>query len=200
MFVDWLYFCFIPSRSLSFSFAYWFTCVQSNRHLDIASLLIKHNTQVNATDRWGFTPLHEAAQKGRTQLCALLLNHGADPNLKNHENQTALDLATAEDVRCLLLDATAPTTVSGPTKSPIGIHSIGSAAVSSSVSSVSSVSTKVNSAIPVSPKLDCSIPSTYLYLSAMRLTRLTYQAALWLRKLMVTYHLLGDQFIPRVVI
>uniref|UniRef100_A0A6P6XRZ9 Poly [ADP-ribose] polymerase n=1 Tax=Dermatophagoides pteronyssinus TaxID=6956 RepID=A0A6P6XRZ9_DERPT len=74
-------------------------------HLDIAALLIKHDTNVNATDRWGFTPLHEAAQKGRTQLCALLLAHGADPTMKNYEGQTALDLASAEDVKCLLMDA-----------------------------------------------------------------------------------------------
>ena len=44
------------------------------QHLDIAALLIKHNTCVNAVDRWNFTPLHEAAQKGRTQLCALLVS------------------------------------------------------------------------------------------------------------------------------
>lgn len=62
---------------------------------------------MNTTDRWGFTPLHEAAQKGRTQLCALLLNYGADPKLENLEHQTPLDLATADDVRCLLLDAMA---------------------------------------------------------------------------------------------
>lgn len=49
---------------------------------------------MNATDKWAFTPLHEAAQKGRTQLCALLLAHGADPTMKNQEGQTALDLAT----------------------------------------------------------------------------------------------------------
>lgn len=60
---------------------------------------------MNATDRWGFTPLHEAAQKGRTQLCALLLAHGADPHMKNQEGQTPLDLSTAEDVKCLLQDA-----------------------------------------------------------------------------------------------
>jgi hypothetical protein len=53
-------------------------------------------------DKWGFTPLHEAAQKGRTQLCALLLAHGADPGLKNQEGQTPLDLASADDVKCLL--------------------------------------------------------------------------------------------------
>lgn len=74
-------------------------------HLDIAALLIKHNTVVNATDKWGFAPLHEAAQKGRTQLCALLLAHGADAFMKNQENQTPIELATAEDVKCLLQDA-----------------------------------------------------------------------------------------------
>lgn len=66
----------------------------SSQHVDIAALLIKFNTCVNATDKWAFTPLHEAAQKGRTQLCALLLAHGADPTMKNQEGQTALDLAT----------------------------------------------------------------------------------------------------------
>ena len=83
-------------------------------HLDIAALLIKYSTIVNATDKWGFTPLHEAAQKGRTQLCALLLAHGADPTLKNQEGQTPLDLASADDVKCLLQDAM-PTATALPT-------------------------------------------------------------------------------------
>lgn len=74
-------------------------------HVDIAALLIKHGTAVNAVDKWGYTPLHEAAQKGRTQLCALLLAHGADPTATNQENQTAFDLASAEDVKSLLQDA-----------------------------------------------------------------------------------------------
>uniref|UniRef100_A0A8C5E3V4 Poly [ADP-ribose] polymerase n=1 Tax=Gouania willdenowi TaxID=441366 RepID=A0A8C5E3V4_GOUWI len=71
-----------------------FTPLHEAAHVDIAALLIKYNTCVNATDKWAFTPLHEAAQKGRTQLCALLLAHGADPTMKNQEGQTALDLAT----------------------------------------------------------------------------------------------------------
>lgn len=62
--------------------------------MDVAALLIKFNACVNATDKWAFTPLHEASQKGRTQLCALLLAHGADPTLKNQEGQTSLDLVT----------------------------------------------------------------------------------------------------------
>uniref|UniRef100_A0A8C8K137 Poly [ADP-ribose] polymerase n=2 Tax=Oncorhynchus tshawytscha TaxID=74940 RepID=A0A8C8K137_ONCTS len=77
-------------------------------HVDIAALLIKYNTCVNATDKWAFTPLHEAAQKGRTQLCALLLAHGADPSMKNQEGQAPLDLATADDIRALLIDAMPP--------------------------------------------------------------------------------------------
>lgn len=49
--------------------------------------------------------LYKAAQKGRTQLCALLLAHGADPFMKNQENQSPIELATAEDVKSLLQDA-----------------------------------------------------------------------------------------------
>lgn len=100
-------------------------------HLDIAALLIKYNTVVNATDKWGFTPLHEAAQKGRTQLCALLLAHGADPFLKNQEGQTPVDLASADDVRCLLQDAMAsqqivPSVPSGNMVNSAGGNSINS--------------------------------------------------------------------------
>lgn len=100
-------------------------------HLDIAALLIKYNTVVNATDKWGFTPLHEAAQKGRTQLCALLLAHGADPFLKNQEGQTPVDLASADDVRCLLQDAMAsqqvvPSVPSGNGGVGVGINLSGS--------------------------------------------------------------------------
>jgi len=74
-------------------------------HVEIAQVLLKHGSHVNANDRWQFTPLHEAAQKGRTQLCALLLSHGADPYVKNQEGQTTIEVATQDDVRCLLRDA-----------------------------------------------------------------------------------------------
>src|SRR4029434_8130323 len=51
------------------------------QHVDVAALLIRYNACVNASDKWAFTPLHEASQKGRTQLCALLLAHGARRHL-----------------------------------------------------------------------------------------------------------------------
>ncbi|CAL8318004.1 unnamed protein product [Lota lota] len=74
-------------------------------HVDIAALLIRFQAGVSARDRWWFTPLHEAAQKGRTQLCSLLLAHGADPSASNQEGQRPLDLATADDIRALLVGA-----------------------------------------------------------------------------------------------
>ncbi len=61
--------------------------------MDVAALLIKYDSLVNATDRWNFTPLHEAAQKGRTQLCSLLILHGADVQMKNQDGHKPIDLA-----------------------------------------------------------------------------------------------------------
>ncbi|KAM3178881.1 hypothetical protein ACTXT7_001711 [Hymenolepis weldensis] len=87
-------------------------------HVDVAALLIRHGTSVNAVDKWGYTPLHEAAQKGRTQLCSLLLAHGANSLTRNEEGQTPLDLATADDVKCLLSDAM-PSAIGAPTCLPI---------------------------------------------------------------------------------
>lgn len=70
--------------------------------MDIAALLIDRGAHINAQDEWNFTPLHESAQKGRTQLCSLLISHGAQVTLKNQDNQTPLDLATAQDTKDLL--------------------------------------------------------------------------------------------------
>ena len=53
----------------------------------MAALLLKYSANVNSSDKWGYTPLHEASQKNRTQLCSLLLAHGADAKLKNYEGQ-----------------------------------------------------------------------------------------------------------------
>lgn len=45
------------------------------------------------------------------------LAHGADPYMKNQEGQTALELATAEDVKCLLQDAMVASQQNLPTTS-----------------------------------------------------------------------------------
>ena len=70
----------------------------------MAQLLINHHSEVNAVDRWRFTPLHEAAQKGRTQLCSLLVMNGADVHLKNQDGHTALDIASVsvKETECVI--------------------------------------------------------------------------------------------------
>ncbi len=54
---------------------------------------------MNAMDLWQFTPLHEAASKGRTEVCSLLLSHGADPLALNCHSKSALDVAQTPELR-----------------------------------------------------------------------------------------------------
>ena len=38
-------------------------------HTEVVSILVKHGTDPNARDNWNFTPLHEAAIKGKVDVC-----------------------------------------------------------------------------------------------------------------------------------
>lgn len=58
-------------------------------------MLIQHGANVNVTDLWRFTPLHEAAAKGKFDICRLLLKNGADPTRKNRDGHTPIDLVKA---------------------------------------------------------------------------------------------------------
>jgi len=49
--------------------------------------------QVERRDLWRDTPLHEAARNGRTEVVQMLLEHGADVNVKNSLGNTPLDEA-----------------------------------------------------------------------------------------------------------
>ena len=57
---------------------------------------------MNASDLWKFTPLHEAASKGKYEIVKLLLKHGADPLKKNRDGASPLDLVRDPDVADLL--------------------------------------------------------------------------------------------------
>ena len=65
---------------------------------------ISGNLEPNVLSIRKFTPLHEAAAKGKFDICKLLLKHGADPNKKNRDGHTPLDLVKEgdEDVADLL--------------------------------------------------------------------------------------------------
>ena len=79
-----------------------------NGSLPALQLLIQHGANVNAWDSLGFTPLMEAAQKGRTAMTALLLQKGAKVNAQTKDGETALMLAAEKgsiDIVRMLLAA-----------------------------------------------------------------------------------------------
>jgi hypothetical protein len=41
----------------------------------------------------GYTPLHEAVERGQVDVVAFLLRHGASPDVKNEAGETAFDVA-----------------------------------------------------------------------------------------------------------
>jgi len=73
---------------------------------EIAQILIDSGLDVNCCDKEQNTPLHLAAEKGRSELCQLLIDNGANVNAWNH-NATPLLIAVAhrhpETVETLLL-------------------------------------------------------------------------------------------------
>jgi len=55
--------------------------------------LVEGGADVNARQRDGFTPLHEAAQNGDGELVEYLLARGADPAAKLDDGRAVADLA-----------------------------------------------------------------------------------------------------------
>ena len=58
--------------------------------------LLNHGAAVNAQAKDGSTPLHAAVENGRVGAVKTLLDHKADPNLKNDNDETPLDLLPSE--------------------------------------------------------------------------------------------------------
>ncbi|KAK3096266.1 hypothetical protein FSP39_025127 [Pinctada imbricata] len=77
----------------------------ANGYRKVLRLLIKNGADVNTTDDLGWTPLHVAARFSQMKTVQSLLKSGADPLLKNVNNDTPLSIATADDVKTLLLKA-----------------------------------------------------------------------------------------------
>jgi ankyrin repeat protein len=73
--------------------------------LDLVRLLIAHRVNVNGRRRDGLTALHGAAYRGHVRVIALLLENGADPSIRGHEDsephagQTPADVAAAQGQR-----------------------------------------------------------------------------------------------------
>ena len=57
--------------------------MHKEKNEDIMELLLKHGADINKRDRMGDTPLHVACKKLFTSVVIFLLNHGADPSLRD---------------------------------------------------------------------------------------------------------------------
>jgi len=67
-----------------------------HQRLDVIDLLVAHGIPVDAVDPvWGGHPLRTAAGNGRPESTRRLLEHGADPALRDGEGRTPLDLCRA---------------------------------------------------------------------------------------------------------
>ncbi|EJD55375.1 ankyrin [Auricularia subglabra TFB-10046 SS5] len=73
------------------------SCIQAGDIEQVKALLASPGVQVNATDEFGFTPLHLAADRGHEPIVALLLERGADANIRDPDGETALSLAEVSD-------------------------------------------------------------------------------------------------------
>jgi ankyrin repeat protein len=65
----------------------------TNGHLDVMQLLLEHHAYIDAESPNGSTPLMMAALYGSAAAVKLLLDAGADPQLKNQLQLSALDFA-----------------------------------------------------------------------------------------------------------
>ncbi|KAJ7506487.1 hypothetical protein B0H11DRAFT_285786 [Mycena galericulata] len=63
-------------------------------HLDVAQLLIEHNTSVDQTDKFGVTALYLASERGHLNVVQLLIEHNASVDQATKDSRTALHLAS----------------------------------------------------------------------------------------------------------
>ncbi|RXN37280.1 oxysterol-binding -related 1-like protein [Labeo rohita] len=65
-------------------------------------LNMKKPPNINCTDLLGNTPLHCAAYRGQKQCAVKLLQHKANPNIKNKIDQTVFDLANDTEMKQII--------------------------------------------------------------------------------------------------
>jgi len=53
---------------------------------------LKYNSDINGVDDWGRTPLHLSAQNDWVEITQLLLDEGADPQIRDHRNRRPLEM------------------------------------------------------------------------------------------------------------
>jgi hypothetical protein len=70
-------------------------------HTDVVKLLAAHRANINATDKYGGTPLIWAVHKDQPSMVRLLLTLGADRELRNIVSKNAWEYARTEEMKGL---------------------------------------------------------------------------------------------------
>lgn len=73
-------------------------------HLDVIKILVASGVSIKSTNRKVMNALHYAAQGSNIELVNYLLKKGANKDTKNKAGKTAVDLASSEEIRKLLLE------------------------------------------------------------------------------------------------
>uniref|UniRef100_A0A8C2QQ46 Uncharacterized protein n=1 Tax=Cricetulus griseus TaxID=10029 RepID=A0A8C2QQ46_CRIGR len=75
-------------------------------HVEVVSVLLKNNCDIDAIDMNSVTPLMKAVQNWTYECVRTLLKHGADPNRMDKDGNTSLHYAVSEDnqtlAKCLI--------------------------------------------------------------------------------------------------
>lgn len=91
-------------------------------HPDELIGLLDDCVKVDQQDEWGWTLLHQAAQRDRVALAKILLDRGANRTLRNKDGQTAAQLATSPEMKALLGPATPPSSAVKPADQGRGVE------------------------------------------------------------------------------
>ena len=78
-------------------------CLPQNA--EVIRVLLEHGADVNAQDADGRTPLMFAALSGQATYLPILLDAGADPQIRTHSGKRAEDFAKTPEIRKLLQNA-----------------------------------------------------------------------------------------------
>ena len=65
----------------------------TSRGAQFLKLFVENGAKVDAQDRKGNTPLHDAAMNGAADMTSLLLSSGADPRIQNERGETPYGIA-----------------------------------------------------------------------------------------------------------
>lgn len=69
----------------------------AGRNYEVTELLLNYGSDVNATQRGGWTALHAVVKHRNEPLVRLLMDHGADPTQRADDGQSSTDLADGWD-------------------------------------------------------------------------------------------------------